>query len=194
MPPEAIAMLEFVMKIINTLGGFPEIMQGKGEAGVRAGSHADTLLSTGSAPLQDRALLVERQCAIAGDLTLTLKEAKDPNHYWLKADDPVKDVEETKFLISDLPDDWRVTVDSHSSSPIFRDKASQLIFAALKAGIVTGEYVLDNEPFPNKEAAKAQLREKEKANAAFMKQIMEQFPELGEKILAKKAVAGAGHR
>src|SRR5262245_28145522 len=159
MPPEAIAMLKFAIEIINTLGGFPEIMQGKGEPGVRAGVHANTLLKTGSPTLRDRSLLVERQCESAADLSLQMMEAKDPQRYWLKADNPIKDVEETSFLLADLPDDWRVTVDSHSSSPIFADENSQLISQGAKAGYVDGEYVIDNLPFPDKERAKARLRE-----------------------------------
>ena len=61
LPAELIPMLKFCMETINTLGGFPEIMQGKGEPGVRAGSHANTLMKTASPSLRDRSLLVERQ-------------------------------------------------------------------------------------------------------------------------------------
>jgi hypothetical protein len=185
-PPESQPMLEFIMKIINTLGGFPDIMQGKGEPGVRAGVHASTLLKTGSPTLRDRALLVERQCAVAADLTLQILEAKDPTNYWLKADAPT-DVEQTKFKLTDLPDDWRVTVDSHSSSPIFADENAQLIFQAAKMGYVTGDYVLDNMPFPNKEHAKAQLKDKEKQQADFMKKLLESNPAVADKILEKQA-------
>ena len=40
------------------------------------------------------------------------------------------------FMLSDLPEDWRITVDSHSSSPIFQDENTQLVFAAHKDGTV----------------------------------------------------------
>lgn len=186
LPAELIPMLKFVIEIINTLGGFPEIMQGKGEAGVRAGVHANTLLKTASPTLRDRSLLVERQAATCADLTLQMMEAKDDEHYWLKADDPVKDVEETSFLISNLPPDWRVTIDSHSSSPIFSDENSQLIFQAAKMGVVQPEYVLDNMPFPNKEMARVQLREKKANDAKQMEMLLQTNPELSEKLLEKK--------
>ena len=192
MPPEGIPMLKFVMDTINTIGAFPEIMQGKGEPGVRAGVHANTLLKTGSPTLRDRALLIERQAAGCADLTLQIMEAKDPSNYWTKFD-TMEDTEKTRFKLTDLPEDWRVTVDSHSSSPIFADEASQLIFAAAKLGYVTGEYVLDNMPFPNKETAKAQLREKEKNQAAFMAKIMKENPVVADKILEKQATAGKHH-
>lgn len=186
LPAELIPMLKFCIEMINTLGGFPEIMQGKGEPGVRAGSHADTLMKTASPSLRDRSLLVERQCAACGDLTLQLMAAKDDDRYWLKADKPLDDVENSSFLLAELPDDWRVIIDSHSSSPIFADENSQLIFQARKMGTVNDEYVLDNMPFPNREMAKVQLREKQANDAAQLKELLQINPELGEKVLQKK--------
>lgn len=188
MPQGALEYLDFVIKVINMVSGFPEIMQGRGEPGVRAGVHANTLLKTGSPTLRDRSLLVERQCAGAADLTFALMEAKDASKYWLKADDPIKDVEETSFTLSELPDGAYVTVDSHSSSPIFSDESAQLIFQAAKMGYVGGEYVIDNLPFPNKTAAKEQLKEKEIRQAEFMKNLMQTQPELANKLLEKQAL------
>lgn len=188
-PPELLPMMKFVIEIINTVGGFPDIMQGKGESGVRAGVHADTLLKTGSPTLRDRSLLVERQCAICADLTLQILEAKDQTRYWTKADQPLVDVEETAFLLADLPDDWRVTVDSHSTSPIFADDTAQLVLQGLKMGILDGEYAIDNLPVPNKETAKLRLREKEAKQAQFMQQLMEKNPQIADKLLEKQAGA-----
>jgi hypothetical protein len=173
-PAEVLPAIKFMIDTINVLGGFPNIMQGQGEEGVRAGVHAATLLKTASPTLRDRALLVERDCAEWADLTLQIREAKDASHYWIKADDPVKDVEDTKFLLSSLPDDWRITVDSHSSSPIFSDENQQLVFAAHRFGAVDGEYIIDNTNLPNKEAAKLRLREKEKQQ----QELLRAHPEL----------------
>ncbi len=185
-PPEVLPLIKFTIDTIHMLAGFSDLLQGKGESGVRAGVHAETLLKTGSPVLRKMSLRVERQVASAADLTLQLMEAKDPSRYWLKADQPLEDVEKTSFLLNDLPDDWRVIVDSHSSSPIFADETSQLIFQAAKLGYVDGEYAIDNLPFPNKEVAKAKLREKEAKQAEFMQGIMKSHPEIGEKILEKQ--------
>ncbi len=189
MPPNAMQMLEFVIDIINNLAGFPDIMQGRGEAGVRAGSHASTLMKTASPTLRDRALLVERQCAIAAALTLAIKQAKDPSNYWTKAD-TLKDIDETSFKFSDLPEDVRVTVDSHSSSPIFSDENQNLVFASHKSGIVSPKYVIQTLPYPNKEAALQELREKEASAAAQTAQIMQKYPALGEKMAEKQMMGG----
>lgn len=172
-PPEILPAIKFMIETVNVLGGFPNIMQGQGEQGVRAGVHASTLLKTASPTLRDRALLVERDCAEWADLTLQIREAKDASRYWTKMDQPLVDVEDT-FLLSSLPDDWRVTVDSHSSSPIFSDENQQLVFAAHRFGVVDAEYVIDNTNLPNKEVAKLRLREKEAKQAA----LLQAHPEL----------------
>lgn len=192
-PPELLPMLKWLLETINWLGNFPPVMQGMGEAGVRAQSHADTLVKTASPTLRDRSLLVERQCAQSADLTLAIMEAKDSRFYYTKADKPT-DIEETKFLLSQLPEDWRVTVDSHSSSPIFLDELTNLIMALFKAGIVDAEYVIDHMPIPDQEVAKVRHRQKELQAAEQMKQLMQTNPEVANKILEKGFTAKAGHR
>jgi hypothetical protein len=181
-----------LLETINWLGNFPPVMQGMGEAGVRAQSHADTLVKTASPTLRDRSLLVERQCAQSADLTLAMMEAKDSRFYYTKADKPT-DIEETKFLLSQLPEDWRAVVDSHSSSPIFLDENTQLVFAAFKAGIVDAEYVIDNTPLPNKEAAIIRHRQKEQKQSEQMQKLLQTNPELGNKILEKSFTAKGHH-
>lgn len=188
MPPDAIGMLKFVIEMINMLGSFPEIMQGKGESGVRAGVHANTLLKTASPTLRDRALLVEGQCAAAADLTLTLMEAKEDRKYWV---DPKK--KEDNFALTDLPEDWRVTVDSHSSSPIFSEESLQLIMALRKTGDVDGEFVIDNTPLPNKEAAKASLRERKQQGMEVQKQLLGQLSPEGKDKAIEKLFAHGKH-
>jgi len=187
-PPELLPMLKWLLETINWLGNFPPVMQGMGEAGVRAQGHADTLVKTASPTLRDRSLLVERQVARSADLTLAMMEAKDSRYYYTKADKPT-DIDETKFLLSQLPEDWRVTVDSHSSSPIFLEELEQLIFALFKAGVVDAEYVIDNLPIPNKEMAKVRHREKEMKEAQQMQQLMQTNPEFAQKLLEKKLTA-----
>lgn len=189
-PSETLPLIKFLIDEINMLSGFPPIMQGQGEPGVRAGSHANTLMKTASPTLRDRALLVERQCEEHADLSLSIREAKDPKHYWLKADDAIHDVEATKFLLADLPDDWRVTIDSHSSSPIFADENTQLVAAARKMGVVDDEYFINNTPLPNKEAAKISARERAKAKQAELAKIAQTLPEAAEKIAIKQFSGG----
>lgn len=181
---DVLPMIKFMIESINMQSGFPEIMQGRGEPGVRAGVHADTLLKTGSPTLRDRSLLIERQCATAADVTFALMQAKDGRRYWTDGSS-IKSAEETSFGLGDIPDDRRVSIDSHSTSPIFADDHKQLMAEGAKLGIVTPHYMIDNLPFPNKEILHSELREKEQKDAAMLEDLKKNFPEIYEKVLAK---------
>lgn len=183
-PAQALPLLNWLMQTINMIAGFPPVMQGQGETGVRAGVQLNALLKTASPTQRDRALLVERQLADAADLSFRLQRAKDPKFYWTDGSSP-KQAEETKFLLADIPDDFRVTVDSHSSSPIFSDETTQLIFQARKIGDVDGEYMIDNLPFPNKEVAKAALRRKAESAAAERKTLLEKTQQMPIEVQGK---------
>ena len=189
-PSELLPIIKYIQEQINTLGSFPDIMQGKGESGVRAGAHAETLMKTASPTLRDRALLVESQCATCADLTMTLMEAKESRKFWT---DP-KDMEATGFMLTDLPEDWRVTVDSHSSSPIFADEATQLLFALRKVGDVDGEFIIDHTAVPDKETAKASLKQRKEAGEKMQKELMGQLsPEGKDKAIEKILGSHSGH-
>lgn len=187
-PPQAMEMLQLIMKVIDQIGGFDNLLSGRGEEGVRAGVHASTLLKTASPRLRDRSLLVERQCADAADLRFSLMQAKDGKAYWTDPDHPA----ETAFLLADLPQDRRVAVDSHSGSPIFSDDHAQMVQFGLKAGIVDGKYALETLPFPNKDMALQALKEKEAQHAKMMAELMQRDPEAVAKIMGKGGGKGKG--
>jgi hypothetical protein len=177
MPPETLKMLEFLQQTINSLGGFDNMLSGKNEPGVRAGSHAQMMMRTASPTLRDRSLLLERQCAMAADLRLSLMEAKDAHNYWTDGTN-LETINKTSFRLADLPDDRRVAVDSHSSSPIFMDDNSQLVVWGTANGVVDGHSAIDMLPFTHKEILHQRLREKEEREAA----LIQQHPELLEQM------------
>jgi hypothetical protein len=188
-PQEALPLLKWIQEQLNILRGFPPIMQGMGEQGVRAGSHANVLMKTASPTLRDRALIVERNCAECADLTANIRELKDEKFYWTQGDD-IQQIDASSFLLTDLPPDWRITVDSHSSSPIFADENTQLVFAAQTRGIVDEEYVIDNTPLPNKEIAKIAARERKQQQQKLMQQLIQRDPEGSAKVLEKALTGG----
>ena len=191
-PEVLLPAVKFMIESINTLGSFPDIMQGKGEAGVRSGAHAGTLMKTASPTLRDRALSVERQCAASADLTAALMEAKESRKFWTVANKPT-DMDETSFLLTDIPSDWRITVDSHSSSPIFADEATQLLFALRKAGDVDGEFIIDHTAVPDKETAKAALKQRKLAGQQMQEKLMSQLsPDGKDKAIEKMLGAHTG--
>lgn len=186
-PPEAIPLLKLWMEVMNTIGGFDNVLSGRGETGVRAGVHAETLKEAASPRLRDRSLLIERQCAEAGDLRLTLMEAKDARTYWT---DPEKR-EETAFQLHDIPEDRQVTVDSHSGSPIFRSLHDQQIAFYLKAGVIDAHAAIEFSTLPQKDLLQSRLRDKEKQQQALLQQLAQKDPQALEKILSHQ---GGHHR
>lgn len=186
-PPEAIPLLDKIIQIFNMVGGFDNILSGSGEPGVRAGNHAETLLKTASPRLRDRSLLVERCLNQAADLRLALMEAKDPHYYWTDGSD-LQTIEKTKFLMSDLHDDRRVSVDSHSSSPIFKNAHEQMIAFGVKAGFIDGISAIDLAPdLPMKEILKNRLKAKEQQEQQMIQHLMQVDPKEAVALLSKKS-------
>lgn len=165
MPPALLPLITEIIQLMNIVSGFPPIMSGQGEPGVRSDVHAGTLIKTGSPRLRDRSLLLERQCANAADITLSLLQAKEAKAVWTSAEN-----EQSDFVLSQLPDDRRISVDAHSSSPIYADDHAQLLAWGLKSGIVTGESAIEQMPFAHKDILIARLREAEAAKAKFIQE------------------------
>ena len=103
------------------------ITRGMGEQGVRSGVHGETMVRMASPRLRDRALAVERRYADLGALGFEMLCAKNADLFIAhKPKTPQSDPIE--FLLNQIPDDFRITVDSHSSSPAFADDARRLAF------------------------------------------------------------------
>jgi hypothetical protein len=183
LPPEFVPLIKEILWMMDRVSGFANILSGEGEPGVRAGVHADTLKRMASPHLRDRSLLVERQCAERGDATLAAMEAKDAKVYWANAETK----KEGEFLLNSLPDDRRVSVDSHSSSPIYHDDNANLISFGVKAGFITGESAIEDLPFQHKDKLIQRLKEKEKQQQALLESLP---PEEKAKVLA----GHSGHR
>lgn len=157
-PQNMAEVARLIIELMNMASGFPPIMSGQGEPGVRAGVHADTLMKTGSPRLRDRALLIETQINAAADTTLCAFEAKDASGYWT---DP--NVTTSDFTLKQLMDDRMISVDAHSGSPIYHDDHANLLAWGVKAGIITGESAIEQLPYNHKDILLHRLKEKEKA-------------------------------
>ena len=166
-PPEALPFIEFIRGIMPEISGFSPIMSGQGEPGVRAGVHADTLLRTSSPFLRDRSLLVERQLAQFADSSLAAYEAKEAQVYWVDPNDGGK----TDFRMNQLPDDRRVSVDAHSSSPIYHDDMTNLMTYGHRAGYITPQSMIEFLPYQNKEMLLQRLKDQQEAQKALLEKL-----------------------
>lgn len=169
MPAQAFADIKQINEFIDEVTGFHNILSGQGEPGVRAGSHAQTLMRTASPHLRDRSLIVERQTADFGDKIYEGMAAKEAKAYWTEKNE--------EFLLGDLPDDKRVTVDSHSTSPIYMDDHRETVAFLAKSGVIEGESIIDLLEVPAKDLLKARLKELKEMKAAQMEKLAE-HPEL----------------
>jgi hypothetical protein len=185
LPKEWAADIQEIMKFFDEVAGFNNILSGSGEPGVRAGNHAQTLLKTASPRLRDDALTVERQCADLADKAFQVLCAKEAKAYWTA---PTKENPEgEEFLLDQLPEDYRIQVDSHSSSPIYEEDHQQMASFLAKLQIIDGESLLDLIPIPMRDILKVRYRAAQEAKA----KMIQEHPELLQEHKGgkKKAVA-----
>lgn len=183
------SLIDRIIQLIEKIAGFDNLLSGTGEPGVRSQAQASPMMKTAGARLKDRSLELEEQCADAADLRLSLMEYKDGRTYWT---DPEK-MEGTGFLLSDLPDDRRVVVDGHTTSPVFADEHAGLQVNGLKLGVVDKESFIEAMPFQNKDTLIARIREKERKEAALLEELKKADPEGFAKAI-EKSLAGHGKR
>ena len=86
-------------------------------------------------------------------------------------------------MLKQLPEDRRVSVDSHSASPIYEQDHKDLIGFGVKHGFIDGESAIDLLPLPMKDKLKMRYREAQEAKA----KMIQEHPELLPKPKAPKA-------
>ena len=70
-----------------------------------------------------------------------------------------------EFLLSQLPGDFQVQVDSHSASPAFAEDNRQVAIALARAGAVDAEDLIHMLHPPGAELLLSRLRQRQKAQA-----------------------------
>lgn len=181
MPQGALEYLSVLDGYFDEAAGFTPILQGQGEPGVRAGSHANTLLRTSSPRLRDRALVVEKQCAAFGELCLKMLQEKDARVLMPTTD--------KAFMLSQLPDDASVIVDSHTSSPAFSGDNKELAFALAKSSAIDGETLIEMTHPPREDVLIARMRKQQAQHAAQLEDLKKNFPDA-----YAKALLGGGRK
>ena len=165
-PQEAFVEVEKIVQMFDEIGGFKPILQGEGEAGVRAGTHARTLLRTASPKLREKALFVERDAEQSATITMEILQAKDARVFVSR--------DKEQFLLKQLPEDYHVEVDSHSSSPAFSDDARELAFALKSNGAIDAEELIRLTHPPMEDLLIAGARKRAEAQA----KMIAEHPEL----------------
>lgn len=148
----------------NDISGLSDVLQGKGESGVRSKAQTDTLAKLGSARIKQRAQAVERCLEDIGALMVKMMRKKDDHRYKL---------EDQEFIAAQFTDDYQVHVDAHSASPVFVDDHKQLALALAKAGVIDGKSVLELTKPPKLELLKKRYEENQARRAAQVQQMIQ---------------------
>jgi hypothetical protein len=150
----------------NDISGLSDVLQGKGETGVRAKGHADILAKLGSARIKQRAQDVERSLEEIGGLLVKMMKKKDEHRYGMGEN--LKD----KFSAAQFTDDFQVHVDAHSASPVFVDDNKQTYFALAKLGAIDGAALLEGVKPPKTSMLVQRWKDTQKQKAAQAQQEM----------------------
>jgi hypothetical protein len=164
--PEIFAAIKETKDYFDDVAGFAPILMGEGDAGVRSSAQTQTLTRNATPRLRDRSLLCERQVANVGDFCLKLCGVK--NAELQKTD------KKQVFLLDQLPEGYRVSVDSHTSSPVFQEDAMNKAFALAKAGAIDGEDLIRLTHPPHEDSLILRSRQKAAAQA----KMLQEHPEL----------------
>jgi hypothetical protein len=195
LPPGSWESLHEMEQRFDTMGGQPPVMQGRGESGVRAQAHAETLVRLAGARLRDQALEIERQVEEVAGLGFDLLRAHSPDVLiaWIKEADaglfkkhavdkdlfeaPAPGMIGIQFLLGQLDERYKVSVDGHSASPAFSHEARSLAFDLNARGAIGKEALIEQTHPPHADALIADEERREAEQAAFIAQ----HPELLQK-------------
>jgi len=173
-PAEMFTAVKTTTEWFDDVAGFAPILMGQGDAGVRSSAQTQTLTRNATPRLRDRALLCERQVIEVGDFCLKMLAAKEAE---------VIDTEKKqKLVLSLLPDDYHVSVDSHTSSPVFMEDAERKAFTLARFGALDAPDLIRLTHPPHED--KLILAAKAKAEA--QAKMLQQHPELLTKGKGKK--------
>ena len=156
-PPDLFKELTQIDQMFEEVSGIGNVLQGKGEAGVRSSGHASQLARMGSSRAKKRALVIEDSLEKLATLYLKCMQSYDNTHF--------KDSEGLPFIAEQFTKDFVVKVDAHSNSPIFTEDLRQLAFNLFKAQAIDKESLLDLLEPPMKQLLKDRLKKMEKMQA-----------------------------
>lgn len=165
-PELLIERIKETIQWFDDVAGFTPVMMGMGDQGVRSQAQASTLARNSSPRMRDRALLVERQAVELGEFSLKLLQAKEA--------EVMKTEGKQEFILAQLPSDYRTTIDSHTSSPVFQEDTRNLAVALRKLGVIDDESTIELVHPPHEDS----LVLKARAAAAAKAKLLQQHPEL----------------
>lgn len=176
MPPQLLESIEVAAGWAADQSNRPPVTQGRGEKGVRAGAHAETLTTNASARERRPAMRTVRQAGDMGDLALEIARIKDATS--------LPDGQGGTFTLETLPSGFHVYCNGHTASPLFVGEYRAMVDELLKAGSIDAEEYLDMLNPPGHDSLRNALKNRQVQQAKLVESLP---PEDRVKLLA-------GHR
>lgn len=168
MPADIFAELNEIDAMFADMAGLNNVVQGKGESGVRAEKHANMLARLSSARPRSTALRIEDALdKVATLMMLNLQKFSDQKYIIEGEKD--KDGHQIVFVPAQFTNDFVVKVDAHSSSPIFVEDQKGMAEVLFKAKAIDRETLLEMFDPPGLQLLKLRLKEIEKKEAEVAK-------------------------
>ncbi len=169
-PGEVFTEIHEIYAMFDDQAGIHNVLQGKGEPGVRSKGQADLMARLSSARPKARAVVIEEA---AEDLaTLKLRNIQDHSKArftakGLKGPEGEKD---TVFIPEQFTKDYEVKVDAHSTSPIFVEDRKNDATTLLEAKAINRARFIKMMDTPEEQIILEELKgiEKQEAEAAKM--------------------------
>jgi hypothetical protein len=152
-PPDLFREIGEIDNMFEEASGIVNVLQGRGESGVRSSGHASQLARLGSSRAKKRALVIEDSLEKMATLYLRCMQEYDDTHYVDDNGNP--------FIAAQFTNDYVVKVDAHSNSPIFMEDLRTLAFSLFNAQVIDKESLLDMVDPPMKQTLKDRLKKME---------------------------------
>jgi len=164
MPPDAFAEVHQIDFMSGETGGLPAVLQGQGDAGVRAGQQANVMATLASARPRKRAFIVEDQIEEAATKLFRVQRRMDETVYALP--------DGREFLLAHLPPETSMQISAHTASPLYQEATERKADKLLKAGAIDKPTYVELIDPPMSDAIRARARVLEKAQAQAREQML----------------------
>jgi hypothetical protein len=160
--------------------GLTDLVSGKGEKGVRSGSHAQQLKKTGSGRIKKTAERLKPSLVRIGDVGLKLKIMHDNS--------VIIDENKKSFKAAEIKGEIKMRVDGHEYSPLFSDEAESKAVLMKKMGVIRNDMFVRLIKPPAIDNVLHDVRKKAAEEAAAAKEAMAHgiVPGGGGRRVAKK--------
>ena len=163
MPPDIFADYAQIGNLFMEASGLTEVLQGKGQTGVRSSGHAKELKTTGAGRIKKTALRLEAPLVRMGDLYLKLNMRN--NNEEIKPDPKEDGKPGDPFYYHNLGPDYTLRIAGHSHSPLFTDDTKEMAAALIKVGAIDKEQFIRLLNPPNRDNLIHSLRTRTRKEA-----------------------------